>query len=621
MEAAEETLNPELTTRPSPRIELLAPARDLACGIAAIDAGADAVYLGASRFGARAKAGNSLADIARLVDHAHLYWARVYVTVNTLLKNEELPDAVDLIQRLYALGVDALIIQDMGLLELDLPPIPLIASTQVHNDTPEKVAFLEQVGFRRAILARELTLDEIRAIRAAAPRIELETFVHGALCVSYSGQCYLSYAIGGRSGNRGECAQPCRRVYSLVDREGKVLVKNRHLLSLRDLNLSAAIPELLDAGVTSFKIEGRLKDQTYVTNVVSAYRQRIDAALGERGLHRSSSGTSTIGFTPDLSKTFNRGYTTYFLHGRDESPGSIETPKMVGEPIGRARRVRPRQITLERSAIELHNGDGLCWFDPAGGLQGSVVSAVEGSQVTLESTEGLRVGAPVYRNHDHEALAQVERATVERRIGMRFIVDEAPEGLTLTAVDEDNVSATVAFEAELQLAEKPELARATIDRQLRRTGDTLFTCQGVEIRWERDRFVPVAALNALRRAALEALTAAREAQRPVAQQAMQPNDAPYPAQRLSYLGNVLNERAAAFYRRHGVGEIEPAAESGLDLTGRQVMRARYCIRHQVGLCPERNGVADSGPLFLVDEEGHRFRLSFNCRACEMLVRG
>jgi collagenase-like PrtC family protease len=318
-------------------IELLAPAKDLDTGLAAINCGADAVYIGAAQFGAREAAANSLEDLEALVAHAHKYWARVYVTVNTLLRNDELPEAVRLIHRLHAAGVDALIIQDAGLLECDLPPLPLIASTQMHNHTPERVAFLEKVGFQRVILARELSLEQIRAIRAQTT-LELECFVHGALCVSYSGQCYLSYAIGGRSGNRGQCAQPCRRRYSLVDSRGQTLASDRYLLSLRDLNLSADLKDLLEAGVSSFKIEGRLKDIHYVMNVVSYYRQQLDAILAGKGLQKSSSGRSQVGFTPDLAKTFNRGFTTYFLKGRDAAMHDHAAPKFTGAAveIGRA---------------------------------------------------------------------------------------------------------------------------------------------------------------------------------------------------------------------------------------------------------------------------------------------
>lgn len=337
-----------MTHHSSQPIELLAPAKTAEFGIAAIACGADAVYIGAARFGAREQAGNSVADIARLTAFAHRYWARVYVALNTLLHDDEFPAALRLIAELYDAGVDGLIIQDVGLLECDLPPLPLIASTQMHNNTPEKVAFLEQVGFQRAILARELSLDQIRAIRERAASIELECFAHGAVCVCYSGQCYLSYAIGGRSGNRGQCAQPCRKRYALRDANGRILSQNRHLLSLKDMCRAAALRELLDAGVASFKIEGRLKDLAYVRNIVSYYRQQLDAILDaepER-FRRASSGRSAIDFTPDPSKTFHRGATPYFLYSERDAAASLDTPKSIGEEIGAVAEIGAKYFTL-----------------------------------------------------------------------------------------------------------------------------------------------------------------------------------------------------------------------------------------------------------------------------------
>ena len=599
--------------------ELFAPAQNLECGRAAIDAGADAVYLGAARFGARAKAGNSLADIEALAQHAHTYWARVYVTLNTLLYDNELADAVRLAHQLYDIGVDALIIQDVGLLECDLPPIPLIASTQMHNHTPEQVAFLEAVGFRRVILARELSLAQIAAIRQATT-IELETFVHGALCVSYSGQCLMSYAIGGRSGNRGECAQPCRRVYSLVDGNGTVIVKDRHLLSLRDLNLSAHLDELLDAGVTSFKIEGRLKDKAYVTNVVSAYRRELDRAQAARGLAKSSSGRSAIAFTPDLDKTFNRGYTTYYLHGREEPPGSIDTPKMMGEFVGEVVSVDRRSFRLAPGATELHNGDGLCFFDEGGVLQGTVVNAVNGLTITPNSLDNIHQGTRIYRNHDHAYLRQLEKAQPARTIAVQFVLDEVSDGFVLTAIDEDGNRATGTLVAEKVRAEKPELALATVEKQLGKTGGTDFECTGVTIVWSTTYFLPVAVLNELRRTVLDNLTAERAHNRPRLESEIRSNDVQHPEKQLTYLGNVLNRQAEAFYRRHGVTDIEPAAESGLDMRGRRVMRTRYCLLHQLGYCRRDKNVRHlAEPLTLLDEEGHRYPLRFDCAMCEMEV--
>jgi putative protease len=597
------------------QIELLAPARDLVCGRAAIDCGADAIYVGAARFGARAQAGNSLDDIEALVCYAHTYWARVYVTVNTLLYDHELPQAVRLIHRLYESGVDALIVQDMGLLECDLPPLPLIASTQMHNDTPQKVAFLERVGFRRAILARELSLDQIGAIRRQT-NIELESFVHGALCVCYSGQCYMSYAVGGRSGNRGQCAQPCRRLYSLIDRNGKRLTRDRHLLSLKDLNLSDYLGDLIDAGVCSFKIEGRLKDRAYVTNVVSHYRRQLDRVLEAKKLTKSSSGQSEINFEPDVTKTFNRGYTTYF----DAAvPGAIDTPKKRGELVGQVVSVTKRSFTLTGSA-RLHNGDGLCFFDASGELRGSVVTAVRDQCITVERTDGIREGTSVYRNHDHVFLSRLNKSRPDRRIAVRLRLEETTEGLRLIATDADGNVATGELACDKISANKPDRVRATTRRQLSKMGRTEFRCSNLEIAWQDVYFVPLSELNGLRRRTLETLSAVRAQNRPLFRGEIVKNNAPYPVTQLTYTGNVLNQKAAAFYRRHGVTAIAPAAESGLDMRGKQVMRTRYCLKHQLDICP-RDGSAPSfeEPLYLIDQDGHRYELCFNCAACEMEI--
>lgn len=610
------------------QVELLAPARDLEGGIAAIDSGADAVYIGAPRFGARAQAGNSLDDVARLIEHAHTYWARVYVTVNTLLYDDELPDAVALIRHLDDMGADAVIIQDMGLLECDLPPLPLIASTQMHNHTPERIAFLEQIGIRRAILARELSLEQIRAIRARTC-IELETFVHGALCVGYSGQCYLSYAVGGRSGNRGECAQPCRRRYSLVDGDGRTLVANRYLLSLRDLNLTAHLGDLLDAGVTSYKIEGRLKDRAYVANVVSWYRRHLDRVLAARagaGYARSSSGSSTIDFQPDVAKTFNRGFTTYFVRGRGEPPGAPDSPKMIGESVGTVTAIRGQSFGLRTHAV-LNRGDGLCWFDAEHELCGTLVNEVRpapdapGVQlVTPEKMAGIAPGRQIYRNQDHAFLRQVEHSRPSRKIAVRFRLEASAAGLHLQAQDEDGNTAAGTLAAHLSPALKPDQAEQTARKQLARSGDTPFACAGLELAWDQPYFVPVAALNALRRETLARLGAARAANRPRLRGQIIRNSAPYPEAALTFRGNALNRQAVAFYRRHGVTDIAPAAESGLDLHGQVVMRSRYCIKHQLGYCTgARRPSPLHEPLYLVDDDGHRYRLRFDCAACEMEI--
>ncbi len=599
--------------------ELLAPARDLDCGRAAIDCGADAVYIGAPEFGAREAAANPLDAIAGLAAYAHRFWARVYVTVNTILHDRELAAAERLARRLHEIGVDALIIQDAGLLECSLPPLPLIASTQMHNNTPEKVAFLQQVGFQRAILARELRLDEIHAIRRAAPRIELECFIHGALCVSHSGQCYLSYALGGRSGNRGRCAQPCRKAYRLVDARGRVVHDRGYLLSLRDLNLSDHLPALLEAGVTSFKIEGRLKDMPYVANIVAHYRARLDAAIGEKRLRRSSSGVATPGFTPDPGKTFNRGHTAYFLHGRAGTVASPATPKMVGEEVGRVMKVDGNTITAA-TELALHPGDGLCFFDGSGELRGTQVNTADGAASEVQNAAGIRVGTLLFRNHDHAFLTRVKTARMERRIRVALTLSARPGGLALLARDEDGVEARYDIAGAVHAAKDPDAALATTRRQLMKTGDSEYACTEVRVEVAPAPFLAVSVLNGMRRGVLEALSAARKQRRPRGGGGAIANEVPYPERELTFLGNVLNRKAEAFYRRHGVTAIEAAAESGLNMHGRKVMTTRYCVKEQIGLCPHK-GAGDTveEPIFLVDDDGNRLRLDCDCSRCEMEI--
>jgi putative protease len=528
-----------------------------------------------------------------------------------------------MVHDLYEAGADALIIQDAGLLELNLPPLPLFASTQMHNHTPERVAFLEKAGIQRVILARELSLAQIRAIRAQT-QVELETFIHGALCVSYSGQCYLSYALGGRSGNRGQCAQPCRRAYRLVDRSGTLLRSNSYLLSLRDLNLTNDLGALLDAGVRSFKIEGRLKDKAYVMNVVGHYRQQLDVLLQGKGWKAAASGRVHLDFTPDPRKTFNRGFTTYFLHGRKEPVGSINTPKALGEPVGKVTRLVRNSFTLD-GGIEIQRGDGLCYFNKQGELSGTMANDVQGAMVIPDKLAGLLPGTPVYRNHDHAFLAQLEKSQAGRKIGVRFRLAATMTGLALFAQDEDGNEAMSAQPVEKIAAENAEQALATIEKQLRKLGGTSFECTFLRNDLPEPYFIPMALLNGLRRAVLEALEKQRLENFPRQSGGAIRSDAPYPERTLTYLGNVLNEKARAFYRRHGVTEIQPAAEAGLEMRGRKVMTTRHCIKHQLGYCLKyggQNTARDARlqePLALVDEQGNTYPLRFNCAMCEMEV--
>jgi 23S rRNA 5-hydroxycytidine C2501 synthase len=599
------------------QIELLAPAKNLECGIAAINCGADAVYVGPERFGAREQAGNNLRDIGKLVDHARRFWAKVYVTMNTILRDDEIPASLKLMHQLHGIGIDGLIIQDVGLLECDLPPIPLIASTQMHNDKAEKIEFLEKIGFKRVILARELDLEEIKSIRIRSS-LELEVFVHGALCVCYSGQCAMSYAIGGRSGNRGQCAQPCRRLYSLHDEKDR-LVGTRHWLSLKDLNLSDRLRDLIDAGITSFKIEGRLKDRAYVMNITRFYRETLDRILDGTVLRRASSGVSINSFTPNPGKTFNRGYTTYFLQGRSQKIGRTETPKYVGELLGTVDSVLPDRFTLT-TETRLTPGDGICFFDRTGTLQGSVINHVEGKTLFPDKPLELRSGIPVYRNHDHRFIQELLNSQIQRKIRIEIKFFSTVDGIGLLVMDEDGNEASHDIVFEKQSADKKDQAIQSIQKQLTRTGDTPFICTQLDMDLTDAPFVPVSMLNGLRRQTLEKLVEIRLKNRPAEERRIIFNDIPYPEKEISYLGNVLNMQAASFYRRHGVTKIEPAAESGLDMRGRKVMTTKYCLRFETGLCTGRPGSLKSSPAWiLVDEEGRRFRLHFDCVKCRMEI--
>jgi len=620
------TLRPLATvgiTSAMPTVELLAPARDLESGMAAIGCGADAVYIGANRFSAREAAGNTLGEIEALARHAHRYWARVYAAVNTILRDDEIDEAVRLCHDLHGVGVDGLIIQDVGLLECELPPLPLIASTQMHNHTPERVAFLGKVGFSRAILARELDLDQIRQIRAATP-MELEVFVHGALCVCMSGQCSLSYAMGGRSGNRGQCAQPCRRGYTLVDGAGRTVLDQRHLLSLRDLNLTPYLGDLVAAGVSSFKIEGRLKNRAYVMNVVGHYRQALDRILAGTGGHKASSGTVTLDFAPNPHKTFNRGYTTYFLTGRGVEVASPDSPKHVGEPLGAVRAVGRDSFTLD-APVSLRSGDGITFYGHARQLDGSLVNRVQGHTVFPQKLSGIAPGARVFRNHDHAFAAEIAKSRPSRKIAVDLVLRETAEGISLEARDEDGVRAMATLACAKTVATQPERARTTVRQHLAKLGDTDWVAGMVDLAWSTPLHLAASQINRLRRTLVESLVVARERARPFERMHVVANDTPFPESTLSFHANVLNGKALAFYRRHGVRDIEPAAESGLDLRGRVVMTTKYCLKYELGRCPREPRSNDATPFpepwFLVDDEERRLRLHFHCdrRDCVMEI--
>ena len=605
--------------KPRP-IELLSPAKNLECGLAAVDHGADAVYIGAPRFGARAAAGNSPEDIARLVEYAHVYGVRIYVTVNTILKDEELAETERLIHDLYRIGVDALIVQDMGITRLHLPPIPLHASTQMDNRTPEKVRFLAEAGFRQVVLARELSLQEIRHIHEACPQTLLEVFVHGALCVSYSGQCYASQACFGRSANRGECAQFCRLPFSLVDAVGKTMVRDKHLLSLKDLNQSDRLEQLLDAGASSLKIEGRLKDVAYVKNVTAAYRLRLDEILSRRPEYvRSSSGSSRYMFTPQLDKSFSRGFTHYFLQGRGEDIASFDTPKSLGEEMGMLKEQRGHSFTVA-GVKSFHNGDGICYLDGQGRLQGFRVNRVEDNRI-FPAGEVPRIPprTRLYRNFDQEFEKLLARKSAERKIALRWALWETPQGFALSAEDEDGNRAARSFDYPKELARSPQ--DANLRAQLGKLGNTPFEAVGeMDIRLADNWFLPASVVTDWRRQVVDCLLQVRRIRYRREWQVWRPTAHAFPLASLTYLGNVMNGEARRFYLEHGVATVAPAYEAQA-VPEAVLMFCRHCLRYSMGWCPtfQKKRSPYREPYYLVSSDGRRFRLSFDCKNCQMKV--
>lgn len=594
-------------------VELLAPAKDLKCGEIAVSAGADAVYMGAPRFGARRNASNSIADLGAMVEYAHRYQSRVYVTLNTVLLERELPEAVALLHQLYNVGVDAAIIQDLGLLEMDLPPIPLIASTQTHAHSVEKVQFLEAAGFSRAILARELSIEEMRQIRANTT-IELETFVHGALCVSYSGQCYLSHAIGGRSANRGECAQPCRKRYHLVDGQGRVHASG-HLLSTKDLNRIRVLGDLLDAGITSFKIEGRLKDETYVANTVAAYRHALDDCLESRHMPGCTDRIA-LPFTPDLDATFHRGYVEGFARG-DETMASFDTPKAMGVPVGTA--LGKKGNTVEIDATEpLFPGDGLCFFSSEGNLAGTSVQSVEGNAIVVNDATSIVSGTALYRNHSQQFHRAVKKG-IQRKVPVRMRLKTIEAGVLLTVEDSVGNRGTSLLPGPLESPRNQELAVTKWKTQLEKTGGTEFVCDEVELEDAEIPFVPVAAMNDLRRRGLDALRDARLRSIPTLAK-VEKRPVPCLPETLDFTYNITNSKAEQLYREFGAKQIAPGPEAGAPITG-PVMISKYCLRRELGACLlQPSGKNLPADLHLVTEDGkENLRLHFDCATCKMHV--
>ena len=599
-------------------IELLSPAKDLNCGIEAINHGADAVYIGAPKFGARSAAGNSLEDIRELCEYAHLYGARIYVTLNTILKEEELEEAERMIWGLWRVGTDALIIQDMGITRLNLPPIPLHASTQTDNRTPEKVRFLEAAGFTQVVLARELSLNEIRRI-SEATTVPLEVFVHGALCVSYSGQCYLSAALSGRSANRGECAQYCRLPYTMVDATGTEIVTHKHLLSLKDMNRSDQLEALLDAGVSSLKIEGRLKDVGYVKNITAYYRKKLDAVLSRRPEYRrASAGRSTYTFEPVAEKSFNRGFTPFLLEGRTADITAFNTPKSLGEPVGTVKEIKGNSFTVA-GLKQLNNGDGLVFFNRKGELEGFRVNRVEANRVFPLDMPQLTPKTPLYRNFDQAFDKLLAKPSAERKLSVEIEFLDNPFGFTLCMEDETGarIMLTEPFAKELARRERQDNIRT----QLSKLGNTPFEASKVVVGLSENWFVPSSLLADMRRRGVEKLLEARRARYPrETVKRVQPSvSIPFPERQLTYLGNVANGKARSFYQDHGVEQIDPAFE----LSPRKdvpLMFTKHCLRYSMGWCPtyQKDKSPYKEPYYLLYKDT-RLRLQFDCKHCQMLV--
>ena len=601
-------------------LELLAPAKDLACGMAAVDHGADAVYIGAQRFGARAAAGNSVEDIRQLCDYAHPYGVKVYVTVNTILYDDELEATAQLIRQLDEVGVDAILVQDMGILQMDLPPIALHASTQTDNRTVEKIRWLKELGFRRVVLARELSASEIAEIHHAVPDMPLEVFVHGALCVSYSGLCYASQYCFGRSANRGACAQFCRMKFDLLDADGQELEHQRHLLSLKDLNQSEHLEELIKAGATSFKIEGRLKDVSYVKNVVAAYSQRLNTFIQKHpdDYCRASKGHCTYTFTPNLNKTFNRGFTTYFLHGRQPDIFSPDTPKAMGEYVGYVKEMRRDSFNVAGTA-SFANGDGLCYINKERELEGFRVNRAEGNRLyPQQMPKSLRAGMALYRNNDQEFERILSHKSSERKIPLVMRLEATADGFALSANGIE-----VSISCEHQQAEKPQ--RENIVRQLSRLGGTPYECSRVEMSEDFNYFIPSSLLAELRHRFLEG--AASEGRRCRLRGSKVPpsrvEGAAFEGRRyrLPYLYNISNRLARDFYEQEGLSDIRSAFEVSRPKGDSLLMQCRHCLRYSLGCCVKHGGSKPQWhePLFLRLGDGRRFRLEFDCKNCQMNV--
>lgn len=605
------------------KIEILAPAKNLYQGMAAINAGADAVYIGAPQFGARTNATNSVEDIAEMVKYAHLFKAQVFVVINTILYDNELEACRKLIYQLYDIGVDALIVQDMAIMEMELPPIVIHASTQANNRDAAHVKFLKDAGMKRVVLARELNLDQVREISEATD-VELEFFVSGALCVSFSGNCYMSIAGGERSANRGSCAQNCRLPYQLIDGTGTTLIESSHLLSIKDLDLSDQLPNLIEAGVTSFKIEGRLKDIVYVKNNTSFLRKKLDSFLEANTdkYQKASSGRTFYNFEPEMDRSFNRGYTDYFVNKRKEKIGSWESPKSQGQLIGTLLEVRANGYVIENFE-KLNNGDGLYFINEQGEPDGAQINIIINDLVVPNTFKPLPVGTVIYRNSDAEFNKMVEKEnSAVRKIGVSLHFTETVNGFQLLAIDEDGHQSAMLFDTAKEIAKSQDSVIPNIKKNLAKTGNTPFIVDELEVEFTNNWFLPISKVNEMRREVLEKLVDIRVKEYHREEFQITKTDHPYPVQTLDYTFNVSNKMARAFYKRHGVTEIEKAFELQWDPGKARVMTTKYCVKYELGKCArfQRDTMGEKlvEPLTLKHGE-NEYKLKFNCKPCEMEI--
>jgi 23S rRNA 5-hydroxycytidine C2501 synthase len=604
------------------KVEILAPAKNLVQGIAAINAGADAVYIGAPLFGARTNATNSIEDIAEMVSYAHLFKAQVFVVLNTILYENELEPCRQLIHELYAIGVDALIIQDMAIMEMDIPPIVIHASTQANNRDPKHVKFLKDAGMKRVVLARELNLDQIREISEATD-VELEFFVSGALCVSFSGNCYMSIAGGERSANRGSCAQNCRLPYNLTDGTGKTLISNSHLLSIKDLDLSEQLPNLIEAGITSFKIEGRLKDIVYVKNNTSFLRKKLDAFLENNDQYqKASSGRTFYNFEAEMDRSFNRGYTDYFVNKRKEKIGNWESPKSQGQYIGELIEIKANGYVIENYE-KLNNGDGLYFLNEHGEADGAQVNIIINNIVVPNTFKPLAIGTKIYRNSDAEFNRIVEKEnSVVRKIGVTLHFSETPTGFQLQAIDEDGHQSIATLQTEKEVAKNEASTLPNIKTNLAKTGNTPFIVDDIVVNFTNNWFLPISKVNEIRREVLEKLIDVRINEYHREEFQITKTNHPYPVEELDFTYNVSNNLARAFYKRHGVTQIEKAFELQWDPGKARVMTTKYCVKYELGKCArfqrETMGEKLVEPLTLTHGE-NAYKLKFNCKPCEMEI--